>query len=469
MNYLQTIFHPLLLETVWLCSTTLLLMIGIFFRNKKIVLLGTYSIFIISILILLLKTDVAFTSNFISFSFISDQVGDILKLLVIIFCTFHVTYNHYSHEYNNKLFLEYHILTLFSSLGILLLISASNLIAIFLGLELMSLSLYSLVALQKNNKNSIESSIKFFVFGGVSSGIMLFGISLWIIAVGDIGLNSENIIILQGYKYSWIIYGLLFVGIGFKLSLVPFHMWAPDVYEGSQTPTTFFIATVSKIGGFAILLRLTEPMGMASVDILLFFSIISIVLGNIAAINQVNIKRLMAYSGIAHMGYLVLGFVSGIIETSGYFVSIFYLISYITATSCVFGFLLVVKRDNYEEIITLNDLIGLNKQAPVLSFCMLIAMFSLAGIPPLMGFIAKFIVIQSILYIYPVLSTVALIATVLGAYYYIKIIKFMYFDTSNLDYKFHISRPGSVVLLLNSLLLIIFGIFPSAVLQYALI
>src|SRR5271165_2703738 len=398
-----------------------------------------------------------------------DRMAQMLKVVTLL--TVAVVFV-YSTEYlarRSMLKGEYYVLGLFAALGTMVLISAASLITLYLGLELLSLCLYAMVAFDRDSGIAAESAIKYFVLGSMSSGTLLYGMSivygvtgslqLSAIAAGVHGGLADNIGLVFGIAF-------LIVGVGFKLGAVPFHMWIPDVYEGSPTCVTIFIGTVSKLAAFALAMRLLpEALGASQPDwsqMLVVLSVLSMTIGNIVAIAQNNIKRMLAYSTISHIGYVLLGILSG--TAQGYQAAMFYMISYVIVAGGAFGMVLLLARQGFEAD-KLVDFKGLNARSPWFAGMMAILMFSLAGVPPFVGFWAKLGVIQAVLNVdYTWLAVVAVLFSVVGAFYYLRVVKLMYFD----DPTDSTAIGGSVlmrsVLSANALLVLALGIFPSTLL-----
>lgn len=366
---------------------------------------------------------------------------------------------------------EYYVLGLFATLGAMVLISAASLITLYLGLELMSLCLYAMVAFDRDSGIAAESAIKYFVLGSMASGTLLYGMSIVYGITGSLELASIAGAVGGGFSDNvGLIFGVAFliVGIGFKLGAVPFHMWVPDVYEGSPTSVTVFIGTASKLAAFAMAMRLLpEALGAAQADwsqMLIVLSVLSIAIGNIVALAQTNLKRMLAYSTISHVGYILLGILSG--TAQGYQAAMFYIISYVVVSAGAFGVILLMAQQGFEAD-KLTDYKGLNARSPWFAGMMAILMFSLAGLPPFVGFLAKLGVIQAVLHVgYIWLAVVAVLFSVVGAFFYLRVVKLMYFDEPADDATV---LGGSVlmrtVLSANALLLLAFGLAPEALID----
>jgi NADH-quinone oxidoreductase subunit N len=396
-----------------------------------------------------------------------DRMAQVLKVVTLL--TVAVVFV-YSTDYLRRRAIlkgEYYVLGLFATLGGMVLISAGSLITLYLGLELMSLCLYAMVAFDRESGIAAESAIKYFVLGSMASGTLLYGMSIIYGVTGGLELASiasavhgglaDNIGLLFGIAF-------LIVGIGFKLGAVPFHMWIPDVYEGSPTCVTVFIGTASKLAAFALAMRLlTEALAGSQADwsqMLVVLSVLSIVIGNVVAVAQTNLKRMLAYSTISHVGYILLGILSG--TDQGYQAAMFYMISYVIVASGSFGMILLLARQGFEAD-KLVDFKGLNARSPWFAGMMAILMFSLAGLPPFVGFWAKLGVIQAVLNVgYTWLAVVAVLFSVVGAFFYLRIVKLMYFDDPTDSTVLGGSALMRTVLSANTLLVFALGVAPSA-------
>ena len=359
---------------------------------------------------------------------------------------------------------EYYTLALFSLLGMLLIASAGHLLMVYLGLELLSLSLYALVAMNRDDSASSEAAIKYFVLGAIASGFLLYGISLLYGLTGTLYL-FELAAKLQDVSGIGVIVAMVFVviGVAFKLGAVPFHMWLPDVYQGAALPVTLLVASVPKIAGFMLAVRLLidgmQYMHPYWQQVLLVLAILSLVAGNLIAIAQTNLRRMLAYSTIGHVGYIMLGFLVG--TAAGYSAALFYTFIYALMSSAVFGVLLCSARANL-DINELSDLQGLSKHAPWLAFLMLLLMFSMAGVPLTVGFYAKLNVLQAAVNGGEIVAAViAVISSVIGAFYYLRVIKLMYFDDS-VGVSIDAMPSGHIsVLSVHSLLVVVLFLFPQ--------
>ena len=373
---------------------------------------------------------------------------------------------------------ELFTLALFSLLGISIMISANNFLVVYLGLELMSLSLYALVALRRDHAVSTEAAMKYFVLGALASGFLLYGLSMMYGATGSLDLGEVFKAIGTGQiNQQVLVFGVVFVvaGLGFKLGVVPFHMWVPDVYQGAPTAITLMIAGAPKLAAFAITIRLlVEGMIGLALDwqqMLIVLSVASMVIGNLAAIAQSNLKRMLAYSAIAQLGFMLLGLTPTVISgntfsaANGYSSAMFYLVTYLLTTLCTFGVVMVLARQGFEAE-EIDDLRGLNQRNPLLAAIMGICMFSLAGIPPAVGFYAKLAVLQALVSTnvtgYIVLAIVAVMLSLVGAFYYLRIVKTMYFDEPVAGPAL-VAAPTEVrvLLTLNGAAVLVFGLLPG--------
>jgi NADH-quinone oxidoreductase subunit N len=369
---------------------------------------------------------------------------------------------------------EFHILALFALLGQFVMISANNFLTVYLGIELLSLALYALVALRREHAVSTEAAMKYFVLGALASGFLLYGMSMVYGATGtlDLPLIADKLASGQADRLI-MVFGTVFIvaGLAFKLGAVPFHMWVPDVYQGAPTAMTLLIGAAPKFAAFAIVIRLLVS-GMFGVaadwqQMLMILAVLSLIVGNLIAIMQTNVKRLLAYSTIAHMGFMLLGFVSGVVgsETKGavdaYAASLFYVVTYVITTLGSFGVLLIASSRGF-ECETLDDLKGLAQRHPWLAGIFLILVFSLAGIPPTVGFYAKLVVLEAVVQAGHIwLAVLAVMASLVGAFYYLRLVKVMYFETSKIEVPMDCGRSVRSLLTVNGLAVIALGLMPG--------
>ena len=452
-------FLPEIFLTV---SILITLLIGVFFKNSYVIVTSIIYGIIIALILIILNS---FSDSFKLFSdsFASNSFTNFFKILILIgtFFTLIITQDFIKETKIN--YFEYSLVLLLSVLGMFIMISANDLILFYLGLELQSLSLYILASLDKNNLKSNESGLKYFILSSLASGLLLYGCSILYGFSGSTNFeiissntNTDNI----GTVFAMV---FILVGLAFKVSAVPFHMWTPDVYEGAPSSVTSFFAIVPKVAGIAVFIRFMQIPFSDVIDqwqpILVFISLASMILGAVAAIGQTNIKRLIAYSSIGHMGFALAGISTSTVM--GYSSSITYISIYVVMNLGIFACIFSMKRDGkYCE--NLNDLSGISKHHPILSISLLVFLFSLAGIPPLAGFFAKlyiFIaVIESKMY---TLAIIGLLSTVISAFYYLRIIKIIYFDDASKSFD-QIKNLGiSTTLFLSSLILVSFFVYPS--------
>jgi NADH-quinone oxidoreductase subunit N len=386
-----------------------------------------------------------------------------MKALTLLFCLFVLLSSKDYVKSNSIDKIEYPIIILASTLGMILMISSYDLIVFYLGLELQSLSLYILASFKRNDLRSTESGLKYFVLSALASGLLLYGCSFIYGFTGS--TNFEIISTNLSEANTGAVFGIAFilVGLAFKVSAVPFHMWTPDVYEGSPTSVTSFFALVPKIAAISVFIRFMYVPFINVINqwqtIIIFLSIASMILGAVAAIGQNNIKRLMAYSTISHMGYALAGLATG--TNQGIQSTIVYLTIYLVMNLGAFGCIFMMKRENifYENI---SDLSGLSKNHPMLAFGFLIILFSLAGIPPLAGFFAKFYIFMAVIEVkLYLLAIIGLVTTVISAFYYLRIVKVIYFDKPKqpFDENYDWGLTGSLVL--SGILILIYFIYPS--------
>ena len=379
---------------------------------------------------------------------------------------------------------EFFTLSLFSLLGMYVMIDGNHLLVIYLGLELLTLSSYALVALRRDNAQATEAAMKYFVLGALASGFLLYGLSMIYGATGSLELSSIAKAVASGnLEHQLLIFGLVFIvaGLAFKLGVVPFHMWVPDVYHGAPTAITLMIGGAPKLAAFAIVIRLLVegllPLAVDWQQMLMLLSIASLIVGNLAAIAQTNLKRMLAFSTIAQMGFVLLGLMSGVVDknvagaANAYSASMFYIITYVLTTLATFGVMLALTREGFESE-EINDLAGLNQRSPLYAGILATCLFSLAGIPPLVGFYAKLSVLQALITTgTPHLIGVAIFAVVMsliGAFYYLRVVKVMYFDNPAQTAAITPAKDVSVVLGLNAALLFVLGLLPSGLMDLCL-
>ena len=405
-------------------------------------------------------------------TFVRDGIADVLKIAIYI-ATFVVFL--YSRDYlkDRDLFKgEFYVLGLFAVIGMMILISAHNFLTIYLGLELLSLSLYAMVAMHRDSPRASEAAMKYFVLGAIASGMLLYGMSMIYGITGSLDLAVINEHALKVTDELVLVFGIVFllIGVAFKLGAVPFHMWVPDVYHGAPTAVTLFIGSAPKLAAFAMLMRLLID-GLGSVigqwqDILILLILLSLAVGNIVAIAQVNIKRMLAYSTISHIGFLMLGVMTG--TQAGVSASMFYTIAYTLMSLGAFGMIILLSRKGFESE-KLDDFKGLNQRSPWHAFMMMILMFSMAGVPPFLGFWAKLSVLREVVAVDMVwLAAASVLFSIIGAFYYLRVIKIMYFDKPESSETISCSRDMSVMISLNAIFVLLIGLFPDSLLGLCL-
>jgi NADH-quinone oxidoreductase subunit N len=395
--------------------------------------------------------------------FVADSLADLLKLgtYAITFFVFA-----YSRDYLRDRGMyrgEYFVLGLLGVVGVMVMASASHFLTLYLGLELLSLSLYAMIAFQRNSGSATEAAMKYFVLGAIASGMLLYGMSMIYGATGSLEIAAVSRAIGKMSPDSIIlIFGLVFViaGLAFKVGAVPFHMWVPDVYHGAPTAVALYVGTAPKLAAFALFLRLLvgglEPLAGSWQSMLIIIAVLSMAIGNIVAIAQDNIKRMLAYSSISHMGFFLLGILS--VEPNGYSSSLFYILVYAVMSAGAFGMIILLSRAGFEAE-RLEDFKGLNQRSPWHAFLMMLLMLSMAGVPPTVGFYAKLLVIQSVIKVGMLpLAVVAVLFAVIGAYYYLRVIKLMYFDDAAEHAPVRAGRDVQVLLGFNALVLV--GVLP---------
>jgi len=400
-------------------------------------------------------------------AYVSDPFSQILKLGAVLFVGVSFVYARDYLQANDLHKGEYYLLGLFGLLGMMIMMSANSLLTLYLGLETLSLSLYALVAIDRNNVTAAESAMKYFVLGAIASGCLLYGIS-WVYGVtGSLNLTEIAMTLVADPSLNnlplWFGLAFLIVGTAFKFGAVPFHMWLPDVYEGARTPVTVYLATAPKLAALALIVRILVH-GLGSLhdtwaSMVMVIAVLSLLLGNIVAIAQTNIKRMLGYSTIGHVGFILLGIFCGTDE--GYSAALFYTLTYVVAAAGAFGVIIVMSRRGYEAD-KLTDFNGLNARSPWFALMMMFLMFSMAGVPPFVGFFAKLNVISAALSAgYPELAVLMVLASVVGAYYYLKVIWYMYFEEAEDKAVLQASTDTRLVLSLNGLAVLVLGIAPG--------
>lgn len=476
MNFVMPNFAPAIPEIFVLCMACLVLIVDLFLReDNRIISYWLTQVTLVGAAILTLTSYPNQLILTFSDTFVRDRMGDVLKMFIYLVTAVVFLY---SREYlrTRQLYKgEYFVVGLFAVLGMMVLVSAHSLLTVYLGLELLSLSLYTMVAMRRDSLEASEAAMKYFVLGALASGLLLYGMSMLYGVTGTLDIAQINVAVAHSVQAGQgagtnvvLVFALVFIIIGvmFKLGAAPFHMWIPDVYHGAPTSVTLFIAGAPKIAAFAMLMRLmVEGLGHLHIqwqDMLIILSVLSMAVGNIIAIAQANLKRMLAYSTIAHVGFLLLGILSG--SQLGYSAAMFYIIAYAIMSVGGFGMIILLSRAGFEAD-RLDDFKGLNQRSPWFAFMMLILMFSMAGVPPTLGFYAKLSVLQAVVNAdLAWLAILAVLLSVIGAFYYLRIIKLMYFDQPEDATPLDTNLDTRVAMTANGLAVLALGIFPGALL-----
>jgi len=403
-------------------------------------------------------------------SYVRDAMSDVLKILIFIVSLFAFVYAKDYLRDRNLWAGEYYVLGLFAVLGMSIMVSANNLLVVYLGLELLALCLYAMVAFDRDSAKGSEAAMKYFVLGALGSGMLLYGMSMIYGATGSIELEAvARTTAEQGTQNRVLVFGLVFlvIGIGFKFGAVPFHMWVPDVYQGAPTPVALFLGSAPKIAAFALAIRLlVDGLGGLHPDwqgMLIILALLSMGLGNLIAIAQTNLKRMLAYSTISHVGFIFLGLLAG--SEQGYAAAMFYAIVYAVMAAGAFGLLLILSRQGFDAE-NLDDLKGLNQRDSWYAAMMALIMFSMAGVPPTVGFMAKLLVLESIVRVNLWwLALIGVFFSIIGAFYYLRVIKLMYFDEPITQEPLTAGPGARVALSVNGMAMLVLGIFPASLLS----
>lgn len=468
MTALVENIHVALPEMVILATACLALLADLFFRQRNkfiayyISCIGLVSAALVSFLYIGTFKVIIFNGLFIG-----DDVAHLMKFFIYITVLLSFIYSRNYVDERQMPSGDYYVLGLFSTLGMMLLVSAHSLLTVFLALELLSLPLYAMTAIRRSDSDASEAAMKYFVMGSIASAMLLYGISLIYGATGKLDLLDVAHSIAANWQQqsTLLTFALVFIlsGVAFKLAVVPFHMWVPDVYQGAPSSVTLFLSAAPKIAALGMAFRLLT-IGFVDItgqwqQILLVMALLSTGLGNLFAVVQTSIKRLLAYSAISHMGYSLFGILAA--SAAGYSAALYYILVYSITSAASFG-LIVLMSSQGMEIDSVDDLKGLNKRSPWLAFMMLIIIFSLAGIPPTVGFFAKLLVLKALVDVHMTwVAVVGLLFTVIGAYYYLRIVKVMYFDKPVQVEPISINKSNTIVFSLNCLSLLYLGIFPG--------
>ena len=459
-------------EMFLLAATCVILLGDLFLRDRD-----RWITFVLSLLTLAgvawITAATGFTERTVGWhgTYVADPLSTLLKIVACGAVAVAFLYGHGYLQERRILKGEYYVLGLFALLGVMVLASANSLVTLYLGVELLALSLYALVAFNRDSGVAAEAAIKYFVLGSIASGALLYGMSILYGVTGSLELGViSNAALQMPAGQIGLLFGLAFivVGVAFKFGAVPFHAWVPDVYHGAPTPVTLFLAAAPKLGSFALAFRLlAEGLGAVHAtgwqDMITMVAVLSIIVGNVVAIAQTNIKRMLAYSTISHVGFILLGILAG--TSQGYAAALYYTITYVIMSVGGFGMIILLSRKGFEAD-SLEDFKGLNARSPWFAAVMLMLMFSMAGVPPFVGFWAKLAVIQAVLDIGSLwLAILAVALSVVGAYYYLRVVKLMYFDEPT-DKAALQGGGGAMrfVLSLNGLAVLALGLYPGLLL-----
>ncbi len=463
-------FAPLAAEIFVLSAACFILVLDLFLSDRvRIVSYWLSQLTLVGALAIVGMTEAYETRTLAMFgTFVADPLAALSKSAIFIVTLGVFAYSR-SYLKDRALFKgEYYVLGLFGVLGMMVLISAHSLLTLYLGLELLALSLYALVAFHRDSAAASEAAMKYFVLGAMASGLLLYGMSILYGVTGSIDLEG----VAQGVREATdtgarvaLAFGLVFIviGVAFKLGAVPFHMWIPDVYQGAPSSVTLYIGSAPKIAAFAMAMRLlAEANGPMQADwggMLAILAVLSLFIGNVVAIAQTNIKRMLAYSTISHVGFLMLGLLAG--TPDGYGSALFYAVTYALMAAGGFGMVVLLSRAGFEAE-ALDDYRGLNQRSPWLAFMMLVLMFSMAGVPPTVGFYAKLAVLQAVINVDMVwLALVAVVFSIIGAFYYLRLVKLMYFDDPAEAGPLAVAAEPRFVISVNGLAVLWLGLFPG--------
>lgn len=478
MNFTMPIFSVAMPEIFVLCMACIILLVDVCLTERyRIVSYILVQATLVAAFVITLTQYQNYPNPIVTFSgnYVLDKLAVLTKLFIFVASFFAFVYARQYIKERNIARGEYYILGLFAVLGMQIMASAYSFLTIYLGLELNSLSLAAMIAMQKNSRAAIEAAMKYFVMGALASGLFLYGISILYGATGSIEiLGIQGLLQHASNSQMVTLLALVFIlaGIIFKFGAVPFHMWVPDVYAGAPTCVTLFISSAPKIAAFAITMRiLVEALPSLTIQwehVLVAVSLLSMFAGNVLAIAQTNIKRMLAYSSIAHIGYTLLGLLAGPDSTQGYSAAMFYITTYVIVAAGAFGVIALLSTHNI-ELDELDDYRGLNTRSPWLAFMMLLLMFSMAGVPPTVGFFAKLGLLEALVEAHYVwLAALALLFAIVGAYYYLRVVMLMYFEEpkSNLVGTHLNVSPGIMATItVNGVAALVLGLLPSALID----
>jgi NADH-quinone oxidoreductase subunit N len=469
MNFVMPDLTPALPEIFVLCMACVVLLVDVLSSQRLwgyvLSLLTLLGAAVLTVVVAEAQTQFTFGGQFVA-----DAMASLLKLMSYFAALAAIIYSRHYLPSRTLYRGEYFSLILFASLGMMVMISANHFLVLYIGLELLSLSLYALVALQRDSAQATEAAMKYFVLGALASGMLLYGMSLIYGFSGSLDLDAIRVAVEDENRDRVVlVFGMVFLvaGLGFKLGVAPFHMWVPDIYQGAPTAVTLFIGSAPKLAAFAFAMRLlVDGLHPAVADwqgMLAVMAALSLAIGNLAAIMQTNLKRMLAYSTISHMGFVLLGLLAG--TFAGYTSAMYYAITYVLMSLGAFGILTYLSHER--EVETLDDFKGLNSTHPWLAALMAMLMLSMAGIPPFVGFFAKLTVLQALIgagWLW--LAVLAIFFSLIGAYYYLRIVKLMYFDAADADKPIIYARSGEITGLLsaNGLAVLLLGILPQPLL-----
>ena len=468
MSWADLNLMPAMPEIVLLCAVSIILVLDLFVSDaKRGITYGLTMLALVATVAATVCTWLPYPVAAFSDMYVADPVASIAKVVMGVAVGVVLVYSRQYAADRGFMKGELFTLTLFALLGMMVMVSASHFLTLYIGLELLSLSLYALIAMQRDSVRSTEAAMKYFVLGALASGMLLYGISMLYGATGSLQIGAVAKAIAAGNANGMLVsFGMVFIvaGLAFKLGAVPFHMWVPDVYEGAPTAITTLIGSAPKLAAFVFVIRFLaqalEPAAAVWQPMLVILAVASLVIGNLTAIVQTSIKRMLAYSTISHMGFLLIGILAA--SPAGFSAALFYAVTYVLMALAGFGVLLLLSRAGF-DCERLDDLKGLNQRNPWFALLMLLVMFSMAGIPPLVGFYAKFAVLKAAIDAGMVwLAVVGVLMSLVGAFYYLRVVKIMYFDAPEGEaLPLTVRGDMKLVLCINALALLGFGILPN--------
>ena len=479
MNFVVPDFAPAAAELFVAAMSLVVLMVTVFVKNsaRSLGYLMTLGVLLVAALITWSGMDGEVVYTF-SNMYIDDPMSDLLKLLVYGSMAVALLYSRQYMVDRNLDRPEFYVLVIYATLGMMVMISANHLLTVYIGLEMLSLSLYGMVAMDRDSARSTEAAMKYFVLGALASGLLLYGMSMIYGATGSLELSGiAQAIFHDTGNRTVLMFGLVFLvaGLAFKLGVVPFHMWIPDVYHGAPTAVTLLIGTAPKLAAFAMAMRLLVnglfDLAEQWQAMLVFLAVASIILGNLVAVAQTNLKRMLAYSAISHMGFMLLGLLAGVVDGdprfagTAYGAAMFYVVTYVLMSLASFGMIMLLARAGFEAE-EIDDFKGLNKRSPWFALMMMFIMFSMAGVPFFIGFFAKLSVLAAVIQAgYVWVAVVAVVMSLVGAYYYLRVVKVMYFDEPADETPIGSSLDLKLVLSVNGVAIAILGLMPTQLIE----